>query len=441
MTRYAGQDDSTPPPLTLGDVFDPAMGSGVSPNIVPGVDFYTQAKQQLGGVVDAAGDQALQTIGTWGASAQSAVMSYLGPITASPLVNTAVHGAMTIMQGGLTPQTFAAVAGLVATQVGGPVAGALAAGMISSVDAMAKGIVGAANAIGIPTAHAINRSGDFLCAEGWLKVGQNIPSGPADKGNGTWQSPGWHSSLDVMNLVGPCITCTGKPGAWMDASGWYPGPCGASKVPAIMNNYIAYSESQWLPWCELQSLPKDHFFWFYWPIVLANYDFLFNCSPMSPIGDQMLFKTAAAVWNAGHSSSSTVTFRPVQMPNYQFGQAIPSPITDAIQAVLSGSSVEPEMTPITVNTGPAVSSAAQVPPAQRRVIPLHIGGGTPQAQATFRATVANPLAAGQAATSSAAAPMTAGMQVLTVGALALGGFYLFKPALVRGWFSKLRLRG
>jgi hypothetical protein len=115
-------------------------------------------------------------------------------------------------------------------------------------------------------------------------------------------------------------------------------------------------------WCELQSLPKTDFRWFVYPLLAANFDFAYNCSPISPINEQQLVLKARDVWNALHTADSTQTF------DVNSNGIIPGILSGRLSLVWDPGKPQqvPSVGPITVNTGGAVPHAA------RRTITLHL---------------------------------------------------------------------
>ena len=406
---------------TLGQTAD------VTTTTTSTIDFYNQAKAQLGGTVTAAEDQALAAINSWPGDAQSAVLANLDP-NQQALLATAMQGVQIAEQGGLNANTLMALAGLVVTEFAGPVAGALVGSMLVTLDAMRDAILSVAATLGIPTAKGVTRSSDFLCYSGWPKFGQVIPGGPADSGDGTNKSPGWQRTWDQIQLYAPkyaqCLPRTS--GGWGGASvtsenqaKWI-----ASLPPGLNTAWVLAEGPDLTMWCELQTLPKTDFRWFYYPLRYTNFDFLYNCSPIAPVDEQQLLLKTIDVWNRTHSSATTQSYAP--------GDGT------LIGAILGGLSNlvwqpgEPQQKPsvgaATINAGPALPA--------KRVIAIHLPHG-----ATAPGT-ATPPAGGAPATAAgpSAAPAIAGLAVVGLGGAAW--YFLGRPltlaALKHGWREVVR---
>jgi hypothetical protein len=405
-------------PWSLGESVDQTVTGNAS--VQQGLAFYNQAKAQLGGTVTAAEDQALAAINSWPGDAQNAVLAYLDP-GQQALLATAMQGVQIAAQGGLTPQTFTAIAGLVATEFAGPVAGALVGSMLVTLDVMRDAILSVAATLGIPTAKGVTRSADFLCYSGWPKQGQVIPGGPADSGDGTAKNPGWQRTWDQIQAYAPKYSqCTQLPsGRWQgDPSSAGEGQWIASLPPALNGAWVLGEGPDLSMWCELQSLPKTDFRWFYYPLRYMNFDFLYNCSPIAPIDEQQLLLKSVDLWNRTHAATSTQTYAPGD-----------GSIIGAVLGGLSNLVWQPGEAPqkasvgaITLNTGPALASA-------KRVIAIHLPHGTTPIGAD---TTAAPAAA---AAAPSAAPAIAGLAVVGLGGAAW--YFLGKPltlaALKHGW--------
>jgi hypothetical protein len=401
-----------PTRVGFGDVVYNADGSinyGASVSgsaTVPGgvTDFYSAGKAALGGKVSAIEDQALATMNTWRTDAQGAVLGLLDS-DQSKLLSVAIQGAQKLA-GGLNPSTFFAVAGLAAAQLAGPVAGAVIGSMLVTLNVMRDAIMGVAEQLHI-AAHAVNRSADFLCANGWPKRGQIIPGGPGDQGDGTNQNPGWQFTWNQLNSnLAPCIDCGGVnemlTGGW-DNSCTRGLPPYLNAMPAISSGRQAYV------WCELQKVPQDHFLWFFYALWFANQDFAYNCSPIAPVDDRLLLQAAVKTWNASHDSSSTWTYGPDTSTRSDIvpGQTVSNIIGGLI---LQSPDQQTSIPPVTVNTGPAIDLT---PP-----------GAT---QAAVASVVTADVAASQAA--AAANPPMSTTKKVVVGAAAVTGAALVGTAV------------
>lgn len=398
------------------------------------LDFYAQAKAQLGGTVTGAEDQALAAINSWPAEAQGAVLANLDA-SQQALLSTAMQGAQMVASGGVTPQTFFAVAGLVATELGGPVAGAVVGSMLVTLDAMKEAILSVAANLGIPTAHAIGRSSDFLCYSGWVKQGQVIPGGPADHGDGTPRNPGWQSVWEQLERLGPGnINCT--PGPWtfgsIDSAAqnrWF-----AALQPGLNGAWApGYLAQSWTgPWCEYHSLPKTDFRAFYYPLLYANFDFRYNCSPVAPVDDQQLLLKSADIWNRTHSNATVQRYAPAD------GTTIGGILAGfgTMNWIPGDPQQKQSVGAITVHAGPAISAVA--PP---RVIALHLPRGAIALHLPRGARVPTPATLDR----SAAPPAKAGAgsnvgTVLAASALAIGAALLLKPKALRPILAKMGMR-
>jgi hypothetical protein len=379
-------------------------GFGVDPS-----SFYSVAKDKLGGSVSAAEDQALAAMNSWASDAQQAVLSYLDP-DQQGLISTAIQGVQDFASGGLNSQTFFAVAGLVATSIGGPVAGALVGSMALSLQVIGDAFMGVARTLGIAATAQPAVDPRALCgASGWVFHGQQIPMGPDDTGNGTYNDPGWQSVWNqVQTIIGPTVACgTGNLEANLGAA--------RARLPAALNNVLAVSSDAYLiPWCELQQVPQTDFLWFFYSLLYSNLDNAYNCVPVAAVDEQDLLKAAAKVWNAAHSNATAVQY--TARDDWPFAGHESAGLT--LQHILAGlapgygpDAQKQHMAPLVINTGPLLSTSPTA--AARSLISLRLAGssttsiGLPIKSAPSGAATATKIAAGVAVVGGAALVGTA----------------------------------
>lgn len=400
-------------------------------------DFYSLALGELGGAsasVSGVEQQALSAIGGWTHDAQQAVLGLLDP-DQTKLLGLAMQGAQIVSGGGgFNEQTFFAVAGLVAAQVGGPVAGALVGSMAVGLQAMGDAFLGVAKLLGLTASAPPAVDSRALCGSfGWVYQGQLIPRGPDDRGDGTYQNPGWQSTWDqVQTIIGPSVDCTGP-----DISHGLAFVRDRLLSPNLNGILSVSAATDLYPWCELMATYQGHdptgigpFLWFFYPLLYTNYDNWYNCNPIPPIPQQSLLSVAAKVWNAAHSDASTATLSP------SIDWTFPAPPGMTVQHILGGLDVtapggqRPNMGALVIHTGPALAAPAT------HVVGLRLGG----AAAALGADASARAAAAAATQTTAQAPATAGpaLGVAAAGGAGYGLWLLLgKPltvaALRRGW--------
>ncbi len=344
-------------------------------------NFYADAKNKLGGQVSAIEDQALAAMNGWGDDAKNAVMNNLDPNLVA-LTQTAIQGVTSIQGGvGLNPNTFTAVAGLVAGALGGgPVAAAAVGSLVTSLFVMGEAITAVFKLFGL-NATSGTLDPNFVSYFGWPKKSQIIPGGPNDHGDGTYQNPGWQSVLDQVNAMGAggYIHCPPNDISYSDVGGFQ------SKLPSYLNGQAAVgSTSDLQPWCEMQAAPKDDFRQFFYQLFYQNLDYVYNASPIAPVDLQQLLMHAAKIWNASHDPGTPQTYKAEVPQNGKF--------TSTIAAIMAGEMPwsgpqQPGMPDIVIFTGPLVSQVT-IPAGPQQIVTLRIppNGGAITASAPTSTT-------------------------------------------------------
>lgn len=243
-------------------------------------DFVSQATAAAGGASGAQA-QAIGAMAGWDPSAQQAV---LGQLQNAKKWGAIARGAAAAATGQMSDAQAQALFALAASALpGGVVLGAVAAALPSVLNTLSDDVI-------MPILQTLGLSPpsrpppDQMC--GWVDVtkGQIIPNSPSDQGVGTYQNPGWQR----FHFEG--VRCNPDGTISFDTSVLPAAVNGASGI----DNYMAGA------WCELQSLPKSDFRWFFYPLLFRNMEYAYNCHPTGELPTQGLLAKAIQVWNDTH---------------------------------------------------------------------------------------------------------------------------------------------